>query len=232
MSARTEDEVGRRAALAGMVTAGGLLLARGAAASPGSARKAHGDEREEDEVSPTEDLMREHGLLNRILLVYDEAQRRIAARETLPLEPVHGAGGIVKRFVEDYHEKLEETEVFPRLEKARQLEDLTAVLRRQHEGGRRLTAEILKATTPAGLAAPMRDFVRMYRPHEAREDTVLFPAFRKVVKGRDWDRLGDAFEDREHQLFGAGGFERMVDEVAAIEKTLGIHDLAQFTPKG
>ncbi|AHF17361.1 hypothetical protein NIASO_06125 [Niabella soli DSM 19437] len=30
----------------------------------------------------------------------------------------------------------------------------------------------------------------MYRPHEAREDTVLFPAFRKIVSRHEYDSLG------------------------------------------
>ena len=70
----------------------------------------------------------------------------------------------------------------------------------------------------------------MYRPHEAREDTVLFPAFRELVGEKEYDRLGDMFEDREHQLFGAAGFEGKVEEVAQLERQLGIYDLAQFTP--
>jgi len=39
------------------------------------------------------------------------------------------------------------------------------------------------------------------------------------------------FEKKEHQLFGEEGFEKMVDRVASIERTLGIYDLAQFTPR-
>jgi hypothetical protein len=38
-------------------------------------------------------------------------------------------------------------------------------------------------------------------------------------------------EDREHALFGTDGFVSMVDRLAAIERTLGIHHLAWFTPK-
>jgi hypothetical protein len=72
----------------------------------------------------------------------------------------------------------------------------------------------------------------MYNPHEAREDTVLFPAFRKLVSSNEYNALGEDFEKKEHALFGDHGFEVMVDRVAAIEKTLGIFDLAQFTPKG
>jgi hypothetical protein len=43
--------------------------------------------------------------------------------------------------------------------------------------------------------------------------------------------LGEQFEKEEDRLFGDEGFEKTVDQVAAIEKQLGIYDLAQFTPK-
>lgn len=36
---------------------------------------------EEEEISPAEDLMREHGVLNRILLIYEEAVSRVAQIE-------------------------------------------------------------------------------------------------------------------------------------------------------
>jgi hypothetical protein len=70
----------------------------------------------------------------------------------------------------------------------------------------------------------------MYRPHEAREDTVLFPAFRSVVSARELEALGDRFEDREHELFGKDGFEGIVAQVGKIEDSIGIGDLNQFTP--
>ena len=40
----------------------------------------------------------------------------------------------------------------------------------------------------------LRAFIRMYNPHEAREDTVLFPGFRKIVSGHEYDSLGEDFE--------------------------------------
>jgi hypothetical protein len=73
--------------------------------------------------------------------------------------------------------------------------------------------------------------MRMYQPHAAREDTVLFPAFHELVPAGEYDKLGDAFEDKENELFGHEGFEKMVERVASIEKRLGIYDLAQFTPR-
>ena len=76
-----------------------------------------------------------------------------------------------------------------------------------------------------------RSFIRMYRPHAAREDTVLFPAFKKLLSAKQLDDLGDKFEDEENRRFGADGFGKMVETVAAIENQLGIYDLGQFTPK-
>ena len=80
-----------------------------------------------------------------------------------------------------------------------------------------------------GLARSIAQFIRMYRPHEAREDTVLFPAIRGLMTAKEFDEMGDRFEDKEHQLFGEHGFENIVAQVAEFEKTLGIYDLSQFT---
>jgi hemerythrin-like domain-containing protein len=198
------------------------------------------EKEDEDDVSPPEDLMREHGILKRVLLVYDEAIRRIDAKQELSPDAVRDAATIIRTFIEDYHEKLEEDYLFPRFEKAGRLTDLTKVLRAQHQAGRRLTEQITRSATlqelknpqsAAALKDAMHQFVRMYAPHEAREDTVLFPALRTVVSKQEFGALGEDFEKKEHQLFGEEGFEKMVDRVASIEKALGIYDLAQFTPK-
>ncbi|HKE00981.1 MAG TPA: hemerythrin domain-containing protein [Planctomycetota bacterium] len=187
----------------------------------------------EAEVTPGEDLMQEHGVLERILLAYDEAARRIEGGAALDVSAVARAAEIVRRFVEGYHERLEERFVFPRLESARRETELVAVLRRQHERGREVTDDITRlaaAGSSSDLARALRGFVRMYRPHAAREDTVLFPAFRDVVGRAEYRELGEKFEDEEHALFGERGFEIAVADVAHIEEALGIADLASFTP--
>jgi len=48
--------------------------------------------------------------------------------------------------------------------------------------------------------------------------------------GRGYHELGEKFEEKEEKLFGKDGFGTIVEEVAALEKALGIYDLAQFTP--
>ena len=222
------------------LAAGGLAgIGALVAAAPARARGARVEE-EEVQVAPGEDLMREHGLLNRILLIYDEGIRRLAPGKEFPAAVIASAAGIVRKFVEDYHEKLEEDSIFPRFEKAGRLVDLVRVLREQHQAGRRLTSDIQRLSAPAAagkassrrqLGEAMRLFIRMYRPHQAREDTILFPALHRLVSDSEYEDMGEDFEDRERQLFGEEGFERTVNEVAGLEKQLGIYDLALFTPK-
>jgi len=196
-----------------------------------------GGEHEEDEVTPAEDLMREHGVLRRVMYLYDEAARRFEAREDVPLDALAGGAQIVRHVIEEYHEKLEEDFLFPRYEKAGKLVELTAVLRKQHVAGRTITAQILAlAKAPladadrATLAAALRSFNHMYRPHAAREDTVLFPAFRALVGKHEYQELGEQFEAKETEMLGDHGFEHAVDAVAKLEASFGVDDLARLTP--
>ena len=212
------------------VLAGGL-----AAALPRVAGGAelHSDGAGVEETSPVEDLMRGHGGLNRILLIYDEALRRLAAGHELDPAAVGKAAKIVRRFIEGYHTMLEEEFIFPRLRADGHLVELIDVLQNQHVAGSKTTGRILelvKIGDAPALEKPLAAFVRTFRPHEAREDTVLFPAFKRIVDTKEYAELGERFEERERELFGKAGFEEQIAKIAEIEKSLGIYELAQFTP--
>ena len=202
-------------------------LLRGAALLPPALSLAAAGKADSEKVAPGEDLMREHGVLNRALLVYEAWLDTPAP----PANVLDGTANLIRRFVEDYHEKVEEDEVFLRLEKAGQLTALTRILRQQHRGGRALTQQILASHGDRAKASPpIRAFIRMYRPHEAREDTELFPAFHRLLGEKEYQRVGERLEEREHEILGQDGFEKAVQQVAALENMLGIADLAQFTP--
>jgi hemerythrin-like domain-containing protein len=203
---------------------------------PNEKERPKGDEG----ISPVEDLMREHGVLNRILLIYDEHLRLLSAKQPFDGSVLASAADIIRHFVEEYHEKLEEDFLFPRFRKANKLGKLVDTLLAQHKAGRALTAQIRElgalgtfkyVSDRDKLADALRAFLRMYRPHEAREDTVLFPAFRSLVSGHEYDALGEDFEKKEDELFGEDGFFKVVDKVAELERKLGIYELSRFTPK-
>ncbi len=205
-----------------------------------SQKESSNREKGAENISPTEDLMREHGVLNRVLLIYDHHLHLLATKQTFDGSVLASAADVIRHFVEDYHEKLEEDFLFPRFRKAGKLINLVDTLLAQHKAGRMLTAQIRELSSVATLkyvsdtdklADALRAFLRMYRPHEAREDTVLFPAFRSIVSPHEYDALGEDFEKKEDELFGEEGFFKVVDQVADLERKVGIYDLSQFTPK-
>jgi hemerythrin-like domain-containing protein len=235
--------ISRRMFLGGAAaTGGGLILTACSKSTDNTVKKEDKSmkkDAKQEEVSPAEDLMREHGILKRVLLIYREGIRRIDSKQDFPPEVLTASANLIRRFIEDYHEKLEEEHLFPRFRRAGSLVELVDVLEQQHKKGRGLTDIIVQLATLSRIKEvenwmKLRDtlqlFVRMYEPHEAREDTVLFPAFRKIVSPNEYDALGEDFEKKEHELFGEEGFEKNVEEVSKLEKALGIYDLAQFTP--
>jgi len=202
------------------------------APSPDKAMAVH----EETSVSAVEDLMREHGVLDRVLLIYEELLRRLEADEPFPPGVLKEATNIIRDFIQDYHERLEEKYVFVKFRYAQAFEEMITTLQRQHEAGRLLVKDIVSCEglrnpdEKKKLAASMRAFIRMYRPHKAREDTVVFPTFHTLTYLSDYDMLGDIFEQEETRHLGSGGFDKIVSRVEALEKKLGIYDLTSFTP--
>ncbi len=190
-------------------------------------------------VTAVEDLMREHGVLYRLLLIYEEIASRLTAGKEFAPSALADTADLIRRVVEDYHEKLEEDFVFPHAEKVSELYEIVKVLRAQHQAGRNLTDTIMRLVSQPPpqdpqnqkkLAEYIRLFIRMYRPHAAREDTIIFPAFHDTVTADEYLQLGQQFEAREDQLFGENGFGKIVDQVANLEISLGIYDLTKFTP--
>jgi hemerythrin-like domain-containing protein len=183
--------------------------------------------------------MADHGLLIRVLLIYRHLTAGQAAGEPLQAGHLHDTALIIHDYIEAFHEELEEACVFPRLRQAGQLDSTVSTLLLQHARGREQTQLILALTDGSGslrtgqagqAAGAMAAFVRMYEPHEAREDTVVYPAFRALLSGTELAEPGEKVEQLEHEQFGNSGFTAMVSRVAVIEQELGIYDLAQFTP--
>jgi hemerythrin-like domain-containing protein len=188
-------------------------------------------------VPPTEDLMREHGVLHRLLLIYEAVIVKIEQND-FPVSALASAVTIMKSFIEDYHEKLEENYIFPIFTKKKKYLSLVRTLKNQHDRGRKITQRLRELTLRANhkeknlreIKKLLRDFIKMYRPHAAREDTVLFPRVRELLTPKEFMELGELFEKSEEKLFHADGFNTIVKRVTEIEKELGIHRLDQFTP--
>ena len=227
--------VSRRRLLAGGVAA----VVVGAAGTEAANHAVRGSRAGAADAPPDVDLMAEHGVLKRVLLVYQEALRRAGDGQAVPVSALRNGAEIVHEFIESFHEALEEGYVFPRLRDAGVLVSTVDTLLVQHARGRELTQLILEGSTPAAMRSDatrqnvveaVAAFVRMYQPHEAREDTVVFPAFRAMLGAEELNDLAATFADLQVRQFGAGAFATFVDRVAGIERALGIYDLSEFTP--
>lgn len=236
-----DHDVGRRALLTAAGLAMPALLATAACSREAGHHDRGGEHEEggEDEVTANEDLMREHGVLRRVLIVYREAGPLIVSGARIDVGALNQAATLFRAFGEQYHEKmLEEAYVFPAVQKAggaaAQLPD---ILLAQHERGRQITDYIIDQTKAgaiatgqaAAMAKAITGFARMYEAHSAREDTVVFPAFKRTLGEHRFKELGEQFEEIEHKQFGADGFDAALSRVGAIEQALGLSDLSHFT---
>jgi hypothetical protein len=70
----------------------------------------------------------------------------------------------------------------------------------------------------------------MYRAHADREDTVLFPALRRLMPPKAYGELSTAFVKAEMEFLGQNGFDETIRKLNDYENILGIGDLASFTP--
>jgi hemerythrin-like domain-containing protein len=221
-----------------LLATGAAALAVGAAATE-VANLASAGPTATTTVPPDVDLMEEHGILKRVLLAYQAALARMSAGGVPPAAAIHDSALIIHDFIEGFHEPLEEGYVFPALRQAGIEISTIDTLLIQHARGRERTQIILSGATPATLATraaaakvteAMQLFIRMYEPHEAREDTVVFPSWRALLSAGQLEEMAGRFADLQDRQFGADAFTVMVRRVETIERTLGIYDLAQFTP--
>jgi len=197
-------------------------------------------EANEPEVTATEDLMREHGVLRRALLVYFQTAPRIrSSASSVDASQLYKTAQLFRDFGENYHERmLEEQHIFPVVRKTPgEAANYVAVLIDQHTRGREVTEYMLAVTktgkiasaNAAPLARALDSFVLMYQNHAAREDTVVFPAWKTHFTNKQLDELSDQFEDIERKMFGKDGFDDAVKKIASIEGALGYADISQFT---
>ncbi|MGC8493210.1 MAG: hemerythrin domain-containing protein [Syntrophobacteraceae bacterium] len=185
-------------------------------------------------------LERQHGLNRRALAILHKIKNGINAQMAISPEVAGGAVEIIRAFMIDCHQAMEEKYVFPVFGASQQTAELIAVLRKQHAAASQLTgilkplcadfsqndqANRRKAVTMIHLLTYMSD------AHESWEDTVLFPRLRADISKTSYDGLTAQLEAAETQFFGPRGYQETIQKIAALEQSLGIANLASFTPR-
>lgn len=240
----------RRRLLTGLSLAGAGVLLNACRSTPSSTGSATNDENKKEgpapgeaeqvEATATEDLMREHGILRRALLVYHESAMRLRQDPaSVPPDALEKTANLFRVFGEEYHEqKLEEIFIFPTVKKVPGAAPAYVdILLAQHMRGREITdyllsiskADRIPSNSVETLAKTLESFVRMYEHHAAIEDTIVFPAWKAAVGQSQLDDLSARFEDIENEQFGDDGFELALKRMEEIETSLGMSNLEMFT---
>ena len=229
-------DANRRRLVAGL---SGIVLAAGGAGAALAAKKEPKapPPPPEKKVGAIEELMRQHGVLRRVLLVYRQMTTQLRGGTKVDPKLLRQLAQLFRDFGENFHERmLEQAYVFPALRTSEgPASALDNILVMQHDRGREIT-EYIRTVTGKGtmgdteaMARALDSYVMMYANHAAREDTIIFPAWREALSDKQLREMGETFEDIRNRQFGKDGFDAMVKTVATVEETLGLSDLAQFT---
>jgi hemerythrin-like domain-containing protein len=222
---------GRRSFLLGLgAAATGLLVRRGVSYAQDASAIAP--------ANAAERLMSEHGVVQRLMICFDEAAGKLETDAPVPASAVLGAGAIVDEFVEAYHEELEEQHIFKALDGQEDLAPLILTLRRQHAAGRTLAGRIIEISGEGALietgrrralAAFCSQYARMYRAHAAYEDTVLVPGLRSLLGPDAFADLNGQVREFARATLGTSGLDDVLGRVNAVQQELGIGRLEDFT---
>ena len=195
---------------------------------------------EGDTETAIEIVARQHGVLCRAVAILEEIRGGMDARMDLPPEIIGGTVEIVRLFIVDHHQQMEEKFIYPVFDAAGKMSALVGVLREQHAAGSQLigilkglytefSARDLEKRRTMGSA--IHQFSRMYRAHADREDTALFPLLHRITPPKAYAELSSAFRKAEIDFTGQSGFEETIRKLTDYENILGIGDLATFTPR-
>ena len=184
-----------------------------------------------NEILPNEDLMREHGLINRMLLIYEHIIKVYECTLELDKKNLYKVANLIREFDENYHQKMEEKYIFPyvKIYYPKEIEQLII----QHYYTRKITDEILEnidiSQSIPRIINLMKTYYYMYIKHEAVEDTVIYQKFKEMLSYKEYIKIGHKLENEEEKMFGFNGFNKILNRVELIEKELDIYSLEKLT---
>jgi hypothetical protein len=173
-------------------------------------------------IGAVEDLMREHGVIRRVLLVYRQTAARLRAGAKIDPKPIRQAAQLFRDFGENYHERmLEQAYIFPTLRKGESpVAALVPPLVAQHDRGRDIT-DLSTVTGKGAISDPslrprLETLDAVYGTMRRR--TIVFPAWREALSeaaAQRWARPSRTSSTAN----SAGRFDDAVKHIAAVEET-------------
>ena len=170
-----------------------------------------------DITLPTDDLMSEHRVIERMLGILTKASNRLEKGQDIDPELYVGAVDFLRNFADKCHHTKEEKLLFEKMMERGVSGEVgpIAVMMREHQDGRahvksldKLSKEKMSKTTRQGLIKSSRAYVDLLSKHIQKEDNVLYPLANQILDKEDQKELEKGFEEVEEKVMGPGVHEK------------------------
>ena len=172
-------------------------------------------------------LSQEHGLILRGLAILEVMVDHIEGGRAVPPEDALRLLEFFRRFADASHHAKEEEALFPALETAglSRQGGPTAVMREEHDRGRRLLLSLTEElpevgrseTARARFVASAGAYSQLLQNHIEKEETVLFRVASRLLDHGEEERIAKEFERHSREIMEPGEPERLrhtVEELA------------------
>lgn len=179
---------------------------------------------------PTDDLMNEHRVIERMLEILTKASNRLEKGQDIDSELYVDAVDFLKNFADKCHHTKEEKLLFEKMMERGVSGEVgpIAVMMREHQDGRahvksldKLSKEKMSKTTREGLIKSSRAYVDLLSKHIQKEDNVLYPLANQILDKDDQKELEKGFKEVEEKVMGPGVHEKYHHMIEEWEEEFG-----------
>jgi hemerythrin-like domain-containing protein len=179
---------------------------------------------------PTDDLMNEHRVIQRMLGILTQASKRLENGQDVDSEFYVDAVDFLKNFADKCHHTKEEKLLFEKMMERGVSGEVgpIAVMMREHQDGRahvksldKLSKGNMSKATREGLIKSSRAYVDLLSKHIQKEDNVLYPLANQILDKEDQKELEKDFEKVEKEVMGPGVHERYHKMIEQWEQKYG-----------
>jgi hemerythrin-like domain-containing protein len=176
-------------------------------------------------MKPTEELMKEHAAITRMLDILEGGCRRLDAGIPVPRADLEQMVEFFVVFADTCHHAKEEKHLFPALEGAGVPRERgpIGVMLNEHELGRKYIGEMKDALARwedegahSGFVSAARGYRNLLLLHIQKENNVLFPLADMRLSAPEQERILQAFDALEREELGPGTHERFHGLLASL----------------
>ena len=184
-------------------------------------------------MQPTEILIEEHRIIEKMLMIVDTLCDRLEKGENVESEHFRKAVDFIKNFADKCHHRKEEDVLFTMLVEKGMRKDAgpIGVMLNEHKTGRNFVKNLVEAldkyekgdkSAKDQVIENARGYTQLLKQHILKEDRILYPMGDRILTSHDQRELLEDFERVEKEEMGEGVHQKYHKLVEILEKELGI----------